>query len=304
MSDQAKQGEINLKGQVAIVTGGGRGIGRAIAQSLAAAGAAIAVLARSAKELEETVALIQRAGGRARAFVADVTDRDAVTRAVRETEKTFGPVEILVNNAGAVKPLGPAWEGDPGEWWRTVEVNLRGPFLCTHAVLPGMVSRRRGRIINVSSGAGTIPLTYFSAYVASKTALIRFTECVAAETKPHGIAAFSISPGTVRTAMAEYSLGTAEGQKWLPWFKQFFDEGLDVPAERPARLVLELASGKADALSGRMLSIADDLELLAQHVGEIERDNLLTLRMDRFGAVKLPPALEKIRAEGTSAHRT
>jgi NAD(P)-dependent dehydrogenase (short-subunit alcohol dehydrogenase family) len=279
---------MTIKDQVAVVTGGGRGIGQAVAQALASAGASVAVMARSASELETTVALIANAEGRARAFPADVTDAEAVRSAMKEIEQTLGPVDLLINNAGTVKPFGPFWETDIDEWWQGMDVNLRGVLLCTHAVLPGMVSRRRGTIINVASGAGTgaVSPQYFSSYVTSKTALIRFSECLAEETKPHGITVFAISPGTVRTAMSEYSLNSPEGQKWLPWFRRIFDEGLDVPAERPSQLMLTLASGKANALSGRFLSIMDDLDELLRNVTEIENENLYLLRMRKLQAPK------------------
>lgn len=257
----------------AIVTGGGRGIGRAIAEMFAAEGATVAVFARSAHELRETVATIERTGGRAQAFPIDITDAGALSRAL----DAVGAVDILVNNAGTVGPLGPLWEIDPDAWWRTMDVNVRGPLLTMRAVLPGMIERRRGRIINVVTGM--TPLAHLSSYLASKTALVRLTECVALEAKPYGVAAFSMAPGTVRTTMAEYSLTSAEGQKWLPWFRRIFDEGLDVPAERPARLAMTLASGTADALSGRYLSPFDDLDLLLSSLPEIERDYLYALRV-------------------------
>jgi len=126
---------VDLRGQVAVVTGGGRGLGRAFAQALAAAGAAVAVLARSADELAETVAAVERAGGRAREFRADVTDAAVVRTAIAAVEQALGPVDLLVNNAGVAGPFGPFWETDPDTWWRAVDVNLRGQILCAHAVL-------------------------------------------------------------------------------------------------------------------------------------------------------------------------
>ncbi len=287
---------IDLKSQVAAVTGGGRGIGRATAQALAAAGATVAVMARSAHELAETVALIKQGGGRARAFPLDVTDAPGVRQAFAEIERAVGPVDLLVNNAGAQGPLGPLWECDPDDWWRAMEVNLRGPLLCAAAVLPGMVSRRRGRIINVSSGAGAFPIAHLSSYVAAKTALIRYSETLAAETRPHGIAVFSIAPGNVRTAMAEHALNSVEGKKWLPWFRRLFDEGLTVPVDRPAQFILALASGRYDTLSGRFLSVQDDLDAALKGLAEIERDDLYSLRVRRLAEVKLTPTLAALRA--------
>jgi NAD(P)-dependent dehydrogenase (short-subunit alcohol dehydrogenase family) len=273
---------MTLTGQVGIVTGGGRGIGQTVAVKLAHAGMSVAVIARSANELDATVDLVKISGGNARAFPADVTDRETVHETVREIEKSMGPVGLLVNNAGAVGPLGPIWETDVDKWWQGMEVNLYGALLCSHAVLPWMIARRHGTIINVASGAGTgaVPLAYFSSYVTSKTALIRFTECLAAETKGQGIAVFAISPGTVRTAMSE-SIYSPEGQKWLPWFRSTFDEGRDVPAERPARLILDLASGKANLLSGRFLSINDDLDDLINRASELEKNSHYMLRLQK-----------------------
>ena len=282
MKPHSPQTSSLLQGQVALVTGGARGIGRAIAQALASAGATVAVVSRSAAELSETVNVIQQDSGRAAAFPADVTNTEEIHRAIRDIEQSLGPVDVLVNNAGTVKPLAPFAHSDVKEWWRGMEVNMLGPLLCSRLVLPGMISRRKGRIINMSSGAGAMAMTNFSSYVCSKTALVRFTECLALETKSYGIAVFAIAPGTVRTAMSEYSLNSPEGQKWLPWFKRIFDEGLTVPPERPASLVLELASGRADALSGRFLSIYDDLDQLVRNSGEVEKRNLHALKVERL----------------------
>jgi NAD(P)-dependent dehydrogenase (short-subunit alcohol dehydrogenase family) len=294
LSPTAKLESGPLQDQVAIVTGGGRGIGRALAQAIAAAGAHVAVLARSANELAETVSLIAGAGGRARAFPLDVTDAEKVRATFAEIERSLGPADLLINNAGVLGPLGPFWENDFDEWWRAMDVNLRGPLLCTHAALPGMIARGRGRIINVASGAGAIPIAHCSAYVAGKTALIRFTENVAIEAKPYGVAAFAISPGTVRTSLAEYSLNSAAGQKWLPWFKRIFDEGKNVPVERSVQLVLALASGKADVLSGRFLGVSDDLDAIVRSATEVEKDNLYSLQIHKLG--EEAPAYNAIRA--------
>ncbi|HTB39917.1 MAG TPA: SDR family oxidoreductase [Reyranella sp.] len=268
--------------KVAVVTGGGRGLGRAFAQALAAADYAIAVVARTKAELAETVALIEGSGGRAIAFPADVTDRTAIDHAFADIERALGPVELLVNNAGVVGPLGPFAESDAGAWWRTLEVNLQGQILCAHRALPGMIARRGGRIINIASGGGAAMLPYFSAYVTSKTALIRFSECLAYELKPHGIAVFAMGPGTVRTAMSEYSLNSPEGRTWLPWFRDIFDEGHDLPPERPAALLVALASGRADILSGRYVYPVDDLDRLIEEAREIEARKLYSLQVQRL----------------------
>src|SRR5262249_55533452 len=227
--------------------------------------------------INETARLIEQSGGRARAFVADVTDPVAVHKVFGQIELSLGCVAVLVNNAAIPGPIGPFWATDAEQWWRTLDVNLRGVMLCSRAVLPGMIARRRGRIINIASSA--MPVAYFSSYATSKAALVRCTETIAAEVKPHGISMFAVGPGTVRTSMAEHSLQSPDGQKWLPWFKRIFEEGLDVPVERPWRLVLELASGRADSLSGRFISIWDDLNALLRNAKQIEDRNLYSLRV-------------------------
>jgi NAD(P)-dependent dehydrogenase (short-subunit alcohol dehydrogenase family) len=269
----------DLTGQVAVVTGGGRGIGRAIASALASAGAFVAIVARSEDQLAEAVDLIRASGGRAIAVSADVSEPRAVERMAEQVERALGPVDLLVNNAGESGPIGPVAEIDADRWWHCQEVNLRGPFLCCRAVLPGMVARRRGRIVNVASGAGTQAIPYLSAYVVGKTALIRLTEVLAAEVGEHGVSAFAIEPGTVRTAMAESALDSETGRRWIPWFKTIFEEGLDVPPERAAWLVLLLASGRADVLSGRFLTIADDLPGLIEQAEGGQLSDLQTLRL-------------------------
>ncbi len=269
---------VDLGRPVAVVTGGGRGLGRAFARALAGAGAAVAVIARSAAELAETVALVERSGGVAHAFPADVTDAAATGERIAEIERRLGPVDLLVNNAGVLGPL--VAETDIADWWQALDVNRRGPLLCTRAVLPGMIARRCGRIVNVASGAGARAIEHFSACVVSKTALLRFTECVAAEARPAGVAVFALGPGTVRTALAEHSLTSPEGRKWLPWFRTIFDEGRDLPPERPAQLLMALASGRYDALSGCSITVFDDLDAILARADAVAREKLHVLRVE------------------------
>jgi len=264
---------------VALVTGGGRGLGRAFAIALARQGLRVAVAARSTHQIEETVGLIQSKSHSAIAVPADVTFKADVHAMVDAVEAKLGPIDLLVNNAGSGPPFGPTWESDPEEWWRNVETNLKGPLLCCHAILPGMIRRKQGRIINVASAAGTCSVPYMSAYVTSKAALIRLTEVLADEVREHGVSLFSIQPGTVRTAMAEELLLSEAGQRWMPWFKKIFDNGADDSPEAGTELVLYLASGAADTLSGRFFIAPGKPAEVVRNADEVRARDLHVLRM-------------------------
>jgi NAD(P)-dependent dehydrogenase (short-subunit alcohol dehydrogenase family) len=255
---------------VALVTGGGRGIGQGVALRLAKERWAVAVSARSADQLTETVG---RSEGRMIAVVADVADPDSVKAMVREVEGTLGRITLLVNNAGAAGPLGPFWENDSEDWWRCQQVNLRGPMLCCREILPGMIAGKTGRIINIVSGAGCQPFADMSAYVTSKTALIRFSEQLALELQPYAVSVFPIRPGIVRTAMVEAS------RDRLPFVQKLLDDGLEVTPDVVADLVLFLASGRADALSGRLFSVGEDVEEIVRRAPDVYRDELYALRV-------------------------
>ena len=291
-------GRVDLSGTVSVVSGGSRGLGRAFAKALADSGSTVGVVARSGDELRGTVELIRHAGGSARAFTADITDATAVDAAFTAIERSFGRINLLINNAATIGPIGPFAETQPEAWWHSLDVNLRGTILVTHRVLPGMVAWGNGRIINLVTGAA--PFAHLSSYCAGKAALTRFSECLAAETRSHGVSVFSLGPGTVRTAMSEHSLNSAEGRRWLPWFKRIFDEGLDLPPERPAELAVQLASGRYDALSGFTLNPRDDLDEIVARLNEVERDNLYTMRLR---ALPSPDAMriEAIRSAGWQA---
>ena len=200
-------------------------------------------------------------------YEMDVTSPYSVRHAVECVERDVGPVSILVNNAGT------DWFGffkdtDEDLWARVIDINLMGVLRATHAVLPGMIERGAGRIVNVASGAAYLPMSSMdTAYAASKAALHRFSELLAGELTPHGVSVFSISPGLVRTAMTE---------------DVFPDDAPWTPLELAPRLVRVLASGRADALAGRYLHAEhDDIEELIRRADEVVEGDLNAIRLRR-----------------------
>jgi 3-oxoacyl-[acyl-carrier protein] reductase len=249
-----------LDGQVALVTGGGRGIGANIARELAAAGARVAVSARTKEEVE---AVAREIGGLA--VVADVSKRESVEGMVREVESKLGPIDLLCANAGIGTREERAWETEPEEWWSVFEVNVLGVYLCCRAVIPGMLGRERGRIVITGSGAAYLPGSSNSAYSASKAAVWRFGEVLASQLEGR-IPVFIFSPGLVRTDLTSWAPDDA------PW----------TPPELAPRLVRVLASGRADALAGRYIHAEhDDVEDLIRRADEIREKDLNTIRLQR-----------------------
>ena len=260
--------ELKLAGQVAVVTGGGRGIGREIARQLAAAGARVVVTGRTVGQLEETSKLIAAEGGTCAAMPMDVTDEKAVTATFRTIKAMYRRIDLLVNNAGISGPDGMPWEVNTADWWRTLEVNLKGPYLCSKAVIPGMMERKSGRIIMVGSNMAFWPFPMKSDYGCSKAALIRLADNLADALREHEVSVFTISPGLVKTEMT----------REIP--DEFVAQADWTPIEKSAELCLVLASGKADVLSGRYIhASAHDLDDLIARAEEIREKNLQTMRL-------------------------
>lgn len=256
MSEQDAGG---LGGRVALVTGGGRGIGRSAALELARRGAAVAVLARSAPEVEAVAAEIVAAGGRALALSVDIADMAAVERAVSAVEAALGPVDVLISNAAVVGPLGPLAESDPAEWAANLQINLVGAYHCLRAVLPGMLARGWGRVVQVSSGAAQgSGIRNGAAYSVSKAGLDMLTRAAAAEVAGSGVTVNGLYPGVVDTRMQTDIRETpAErlGPESAARFHGFHERGeLRDPGE-PAALIVALA---ASALNGEIVRIDTD----------------------------------------------
>jgi len=271
-----------LQDQVVIVTGAGRGIGRAIALGCAAEGAKGALTARSTDQLQAVAEEITAARGTALVIPRDVTDRAAVTQMVETVEAQLGPVDVLVNNAGRYQAMGPVWETDPEDWWQDVTVNILGVYLGCYAVLPGMLERNAGYIINLIGGGMTTPFPYASGYGTSKAAVMRFTETLAREAADTGIKVFALDPGLVHTAMTENIKSSAVGQRWMAHIGQRLDEGRSGSPTLAAELTIEIVQGHFDALVGRALFAQSDYQAVKKHTNDIIDNDLYTLRMKRL----------------------
>jgi NAD(P)-dependent dehydrogenase (short-subunit alcohol dehydrogenase family) len=266
------------------VSGGGRGVGRLLGTRLADAGAAVGLIARSPDELAAAVGEISGAGGIAAGAAADVSDKRAAAAAVAELRRRLGAEDILINNAGISGPIGPVWQARADDWWRAVEVNLGGAFVLTQLALAHMIAAGKGRIINITSYAGVYRWPLMSAYAASKAALVKLTETLAEETRPHGVSVFSVDPGLLPIGLGEAALRATAGRQTPAgrvqgWIRDQFAAGRGADPEQAARLIVALASGHADRLSGRHLSVTDNLGALLPRIDQIERDDLHTLRL-------------------------
>lgn len=281
--EHAIRDEARLEGKVAVITGGGRGIGRAAARVLARAGAAVVVTARTATQVEETVEHIRRKGGRAQAFPADVSDWAAMERLAEETRQVFGPADVVVANAGAVHPVGDTWAVEPADWVQNVAINLTGAFYTTRAFLPTMVSRRRGVLIFVSSGAAVHPVPGSSAYCVAKAGLDHLARNVAAEVDQRElpIRVHILYPGIVDTAMQERLRRIpAEQFPLVDQFRSYHDHGWLRPPEEPATLIWWLATPMAADFHGQVVNIDDagirrrmaaDLHTVPQGIGRMRK---------------------------------
>ncbi len=244
---------------VALVTGGGRGIGANIARELTEAGMRVAVSGRTAEQVEAVAEEIEGL-----ALVGDVSDRDTVERWVDATERELGPIELLSANAG-IGTRATTWEAPVEEWWHVFEVNVLGVHLCCRTVIPLMLDRGSGRIVITGSGAAYLPGMSTTAYAASKAAVCRYGETLANELRDR-IPVFFFSPGLVRTDMTD----------------SFGDDAPWTPPELAPRLVRALASGRADALAGRYLHAEhDDIDDLVRRSDEIVENDLNTIRLRR-----------------------
>lgn len=257
-----------MEAKTVLITGGSRGLGRSMAIALAEKGHRVAVTGRDNTMLADVVHELP--GGIA--IDADVTDASHTQAVIDEVARDIGPVDVLVNNAGiGGGKNGPQklWDMDVEEWWQVMETNMKGPMLYCHAVLPTMIERGSGIIVNIGSYIAIRAMPAATAYAASKAALARFTECLAADLADTGVQTFCISPGLVLTDMT----------RDLPFVKDVPESEFNQP-EDIAERVCRLATGRYAPLHGLFLHVKDDLDLMLENVERIREQRLYSLRLD------------------------
>jgi NAD(P)-dependent dehydrogenase (short-subunit alcohol dehydrogenase family) len=250
--------EGELSGQVAVVTGASRGIGRATAIELARRGADVVLVARSEDSLKATAGEIESLGRKALPVPADVSNISQAFAMAEKVRETFGHVEILVNNAAILGPIEHAYKVDPMEWARTIEINLIGVFNVTHSILPSMVFQQYGRIVNVSSGAAVKPRKWWSAYATSKAGVNQFSRVLSMEVAQFNILVNVIYPGVVATRMQE-ELRNTPPEHWdaeqAKLFQQLYKDGELLLPEEPAKLIAWLVGPEGARVNGAILDI-------------------------------------------------
>jgi NAD(P)-dependent dehydrogenase (short-subunit alcohol dehydrogenase family) len=257
---------MELEGKVALVTGGGRGLGRATALALAELGARVVALARSLPEVEETARLIrdEYGFGRSMAIRADVSRESDVVEAFEQVRRRWGGVDILVNNAGETGATKPIAQLSLAEWQRSMSVNMTGVFLCSREALPYMSHRRWGRIVNVSSASASVAVPSMAPYSVAKAGIEHFTRILAAEVGNQGIVAVALRPGIVNTRMQE-DMRTRPAEAIPPELRALYvaydRRGMLAPPERPARFIAYLCTERVGNVNGRVLD-ADEMDAL------------------------------------------
>jgi 3-oxoacyl-[acyl-carrier protein] reductase len=279
-----------LGGRLALVTGGGRGIGEAIALRFAAEGARLAIAARTAAELDHVAEACRAVGAECSVHVVDVS----VRKQVQELVRSVGPVDVLVNCAGAYGPIGPLVDNDLDEWEQGLRVNLLGTLYACREVIPAMVQRRRGSIINMSGGGATAPLPNFTLYAVSKAAVVRLTDTLAAELNNTGVRVNAIAPGAIDTRLQDEVLAAGErAGEIFQRMRSMRDSGNGAtPVDVPARLAVFLASDASEGLTGRIISAPHDPweRWDANRIQHMAASNWFTLRrLDPFTIGQLGP---------------
>ena len=284
----------SLQNKVAIITGGGRGIGREIALAFSREGAQVVIGSRTSKELDLTLSQIKSEGGVGIGIPTDVTKTEDVDYLVNTSVKTFKGIDILINAAGIQGPIGLLHENSIDAWIKTIHINLIGTFVSIRAVLPYLIKEKKGKIINFSGGGATAPRPNFTAYSASKAAVVRLTETVAEEVQTFNIQVNAVAPGIVGTKMLENILSFPEkaGKREVEAARLALDKK-ETP-QKAVNLALFLASAKSDGITGKLLSaVYDDWERWDPNcIKNIQKSDLYTLRrLDSYTLEKIEPYL-------------
>ena len=240
-----------LSGKSVMLTGASRGIGAAAAEAMAAEGASLLLLARSGEGITNLAGRLRRSGAKAEAMTCDVASWSQVSAAAAHARDLFGRIDVLVNNAGVIEPIGSLATTDPGAWARAADVNFKGVFHGMRAVLPVMRAQGSGVIINLGSGAAHNPLEGWSHYCAAKAATAMLTRCAHLENRGRGIRVYSLSPGTVATDMQR-----AIRASGINPVSQM-DFAAHAPAEHPARAIVWMATDDAAPFAGEEISLRD-----------------------------------------------
>ncbi|MBN1384047.1 MAG: SDR family oxidoreductase [Elusimicrobia bacterium] len=283
---------MKLKNKVAIITGGAGGIGQAIVKSFLKEGAQVVIAETDGPALKNTLAELKSSyKNKIIGIKTDISKAKQVNRLINSTIAKYGTVDILVNTAGLQKPIGPLTEVKDTDWIKNIHTNIIGTMLCCKYVLPVMISKKKGKIINFSGGGATFPRVNFAAYASSKAAIVRFTETIAEEVKKFRIDINAISPGAVYTRMLEEIIqaGAKSGECDLSTAVKIRNEGKTSP-KPAADLCIFLASNESDGITGKLISASwDDWKNFRKHLHGIKNSSLFTLRrVDGKKIIELP----------------
>ncbi len=270
---------MELKEKTIVITGSGSGIGRATALAFAAKGAYVVCCGRRESKLKETVAMIEQQGGSGLVVGVDVTQPDQVHRMVMQVLDHYGGIDVLFNCAGSFGTVGGIWEVEPDAWWHDVEVNLKGSMLCARAVLPHMMEKDAGIIINTGGGGAGNPMSGGSGYGCSKAALLRLTDTLGRDLERVGssVMTFVIDPGFNRTEMTELIAKLDPEGKWLP-VNERLAEGYGRVPEDCAQTLVSLVKWAVPEFNGRIFHAGQDIERLVAQKEDIVSGDLMTLR--------------------------
>lgn len=270
---------MRLEGKISIITGGGRGIGKAIAKRFAEEGSVVVIVARSNEELETTLKEIENIGGEGFSIQADISRISDVQKLVSKIIEKYSKIDILVNNAGMITPIGPIHETNVEDWEKAIRINVFGTFYCIKTVLPYMISKNYGKIINISGGGAFKTMPNFSAYGASKAAIVRINEIVAAEVTGHNISVNAIAPGAIKTkimydVVESGNKAGIEAQR----AKEVVEKGGD-EIGKVTDLAVFLASDESNGLSGKTISAKwDDLDYIKKNISDIQNSDKYTMK--------------------------